>query len=194
MYSPSGGPNMITFGCYADARDFINTRRARRLGHNTNIRDYPELGELIGITYHYTDVVTYRPGSVQLNSGGWMTYTTKDRINSFLPSGQWDATRGQWFGLRASVWAQVGRWYLTTHDANTREERTYDFADGITLHDSGKVTLGHAGPAAPIADPDEDKRAYNRERYAERRDARARLRVRPGARELAPFGGLACGS
>lgn len=181
---------MITFGCYTEARNFLDSRRARRLGHNTHIRDYPELGEIIGITYHYTDVVTYRPGSVQLNSGGWLTYTTKDRINSFLPSGQWDATRGQWFGLRASVWAQVGRWYLTTHDANTREERTYDFTDGITLHDSGRVTLSSvpAGPSAPIADPDADKREYNRERYAERRDARARLEAR---RELA--GGVACG-
>lgn len=40
------------------------------------------------LRYHQTDVVTaYPDGSVKLDSGGWRTPTTKERINRYLPTG-----------------------------------------------------------------------------------------------------------
>jgi hypothetical protein len=44
------------------------------------------------VRYHATDVVIYdanKQPHYTLNSGGWLTKTTKERINTALPSGYW---------------------------------------------------------------------------------------------------------
>lgn len=39
------------------------------------------------IRLHRTDILTFHPdGSIRINTGGWNTITTRDRINAFLPS------------------------------------------------------------------------------------------------------------
>lgn len=52
-----------------------------------------------GILYHKTVVVLHNPdGSIVLNSGGWRTPTTKERINSELPSGYAvSQSKGLWY-------------------------------------------------------------------------------------------------
>lgn len=132
-------------------------RERRKVGNNT----YAERrGDRIAIRLHSTDVVTFLPdGSIMLNTGGWYSVTTKDRMNSYLPGGVWDADwcelgngpdcalRGEtvdgkfhWHGrhepasLRGRVWSNRGRWMVTWGD------ETYAYQDGIVLHPDGTVT------------------------------------------------------
>ncbi len=54
--------------------------------------------EAVAIRYHATDVVTYhKDGRIVLNSGGYRTMTTKDRMNCYSP---------------ASVYQESGLWYV----------------------------------------------------------------------------------
>jgi hypothetical protein len=65
---------------------------------------------------HDTEIVRIHPdGSVTLNSGGWQTCTTKDRINNLSPLG--------------SVHQKKGLWYVTHND------KTVPYYDGITLRE-----------------------------------------------------------
>lgn len=162
----SNGSGVIALESFDEARRFCDTRRKRKLGNNTWIRDY---GESIAVRYHYTDVVTFRPGSVTLNSGGWHTYTTKERINLYLPAGYWSGEGRK--GFRASLWQDLGTWYLAVAGGDV--DGVYHFSDGMTLHDDGRVTDGPCGAPLTVCDPDEDRRAYRRERRKEQRRMRA---------------------
>ncbi len=142
---------MTDFSGYREARHFCDNRRKRKLANNTYLQDY---GDRIAVRLHNTDIVTFREGSLTLSSGGWHTPTTKERMNRYLPC--------DWKGTRASVWQAFNNWYLTA-SFEGKESATYDYEDGITLHDDGSVTVGER--PATVADPDGDKRAYNRERY-----------------------------
>lgn len=163
------GADVQAFGSYAEAREFCDTRRARKLGNNTYLRDY---GEYIAVKLHSTEIVTFRAGSVTLRSGGWQTITTKARMNCYLPAGVWEGA--EWQGPRASIWQECRRWYLSVSNSwGGRPAATYHYAEGITLHDCGQVTLeGPDGPTAPLADPAADKREHRRELAAERRRMR----------------------
>ena len=59
-------------------------KNSRKLDNNTYlIRD----GKNLAIKLHDTNVVTYTPdGKIILNSGGWQTPTTKDRMEKFSPA------------------------------------------------------------------------------------------------------------
>lgn len=52
-----------------------------------------------GVTYHSTEVVSYLPnGGVRLNTGGWFTNTTKQRMNQYNQRGVYIFQRkGEWF-------------------------------------------------------------------------------------------------
>lgn len=59
-------------------------RKSRKVGNNT----YAEIeyDNSVSIRLHGTTVVRFYPnGLVKLNSGGWQTSTTKDRINKYSP-------------------------------------------------------------------------------------------------------------
>jgi hypothetical protein len=59
-------------------------RQERKIGNNT----YAEIehDRSISVSLHGTDVVRFYPnGLVKLNSGGWRTHTTKQRINKYSP-------------------------------------------------------------------------------------------------------------
>jgi hypothetical protein len=73
--------------CYKGAIDFLMTKSRsctrRPVENNTTIirRDNGDLA----VRLHDTDVVTYHADdSVTLDSGGWLTVTTKDRMNYAL--------------------------------------------------------------------------------------------------------------
>jgi hypothetical protein len=65
--------------------------QSRKLGNNTYAhRD----GAAICIRLHATDILTFYPnGSLQVATGGWLTITTKKRINEFLPAGMYIFSR-----------------------------------------------------------------------------------------------------
>lgn len=71
---------------YQHALNLLNGRDSRKVAHNTYARKL-ENGD-IAIKLYATDVLVFHTnGAVTVNSGGYRTGTTKDRINSFLPAG-----------------------------------------------------------------------------------------------------------
>jgi len=60
----------------------FETTRKRKLGNNTFL---VKTDRGFGIKLHQTVVVEYLPTETIINSGGWQTVTTKQRINNFGP-------------------------------------------------------------------------------------------------------------
>ena len=86
-------PSMTSFA-QADAVLTGRSKDRRQVANNTFAE---RRGEDIAIKYHATDVVTYHPdGSMTLNTGGYQTYTTKDRFNRFTPF-RVHSIKGRWF-------------------------------------------------------------------------------------------------
>jgi hypothetical protein len=126
-----------------DARLTGRNQRSRKLANNT----YAERrdAETIAIRLHATDVVTYhKDGRVVLNDGGWLTVTTKERMNSFGPD-------------YVSIGSNKGRWYvvLAPRPPVTDQYRDWanpvPYADGITFKD-GKVWSGGVDRATVAAE------------------------------------------
>ncbi|KKM25263.1 hypothetical protein LCGC14_1596730 [marine sediment metagenome] len=113
----------------ADAQLQGRNRESRKLANNTYLR---RRGEDIAVQLHATDVVTYHPdGSTTLNSGGWRTVTTKDRMNAYGP---------------VQVWQDRGVWYI----GKGWQNKGTVYADGITVLANGSIT--GQGTATPTAD------------------------------------------
>jgi 3'-phosphoadenosine 5'-phosphosulfate sulfotransferase (PAPS reductase)/FAD synthetase len=84
---------------YQEALEKLGKRSSRKLENHTYLIHYHEAKpHYIGIRLHNTDVVKYyQDGRIVLNSGGWKTPTTKDRINKYAP---------------VNVWTDKGIWYI----------------------------------------------------------------------------------
>lgn len=67
------------------------------------------------IRLHDTDILTFENGKVTLDSGGWQTVTTKQRLNRFLPSGY-------------RITQKNFEWFV-----NTPNGGKVAFSDGMTL-------------------------------------------------------------
>jgi len=82
----------------------IKTTKARIVKRNTFERH--ENGDTI-IRLHGTDIVRkHANGSVTLNSAGWKTVTTKDRMNDHMPAGYYlYSDKGQWYVSHGHRWA-----------------------------------------------------------------------------------------
>jgi uncharacterized protein YxjI len=89
-----------------------DVKNSKFVANNTLRIEYANGNKAIRL--HNTDVVTIKDDVYTLNSGGWRTSTTKDRINTFSPARVWQ-TNGQWF-TGGSL-----------------------FYDGITVNKDGKV-------------------------------------------------------
>lgn len=89
-------------------------------GHRTRIFIDPDGS--YKVRYHATFVVEYnaKTSTYTLNSGGWLTRTTKDRINRKLPVGYYIQQRNF-------------EWYLVTPHG------TYDFKDHMQVNTSKEV-------------------------------------------------------
>lgn len=97
----------------------------RKVANNTYLerRDHG-----IGLLLHSTDVVTFYPnGDMKLDSGGWRTVTTKDRINQALS------------GWR--LWQENGQWTIARHNGNGYKDVAV-YADGMILEASGETEGG----------------------------------------------------
>jgi hypothetical protein len=83
---------------FAEAEEYLSKGRNkndRPLENNTRLIRHNN-GE-IAVRLHNTDVVIYNQrGRIRLNSGGWRTVTTKDRINRYSPVNVY-SNRGVWF-------------------------------------------------------------------------------------------------
>ena len=71
---------------FKSADRFLGSREERTLANNTVI--YRTDDDNIGVRLHRTTIVRYfSDGRIMLDSGGWRTVTTKQRINQLLPAG-----------------------------------------------------------------------------------------------------------
>jgi hypothetical protein len=88
------------FTSFSEANQILGNRTQKKIANNTLLVRLNE--NEIAVRLHYTDVVTFlRDGKIRLNSGGFWTATTKERINHCLN-----------FGFR--VYQQDFNWYLRT--------------------------------------------------------------------------------
>ncbi len=120
-------PNSIT-PTYQGAIDFLSGGRnktSRAVENNTRIE---KRGDDYAVVLHGTDVVTYhKDGSATLNSGGWLTVTTKDRMNGYL-------------GNRARVYSKRGVWFVFTRDGGTFDwDGGVRYFDGIRIASDGTI-------------------------------------------------------
>jgi hypothetical protein len=116
---------------HIEALAILHGRQSRKLGNNTYLETRPN--GAVAVKLHKTDVLTVTPGHVVLNSGGWQTVTTKDRMNTYLPDG--------W-----RVWSERGVWRIGHGNASATDATNYTYQDGMTINlESG--TVSGAGPA-----------------------------------------------
>lgn len=65
---------------YNEALETLNNRTSRKIGNNTYLK---KLDDCIAVLLHQTYVVKYYPRYNQYFTCGWMSKTTKDRINAY---------------------------------------------------------------------------------------------------------------
>jgi hypothetical protein len=120
---------------YEAASEYLGTKNDRPVGNNTRLTRRDD--GWIQVKYHGSPVVTFVPGNDQtviLDSCGWKTLTTKERLNAFCPADY-------------RVWQERSVWYLHYIPAvRDPQNKTYTFADGITILSGGRVV--NAGPAS----------------------------------------------
>ena len=72
-----------------------NNRSKRKIDNNTTA--YIEYDDSVSVELHSTKVVVLYPnGLVKLQTGGWMTPTTKDRMNRYSPV-RVTQRKGEWY-------------------------------------------------------------------------------------------------
>lgn len=105
---------------YGTALCTLKGRTSRRMrGRSTGLKRLSN-GE-IQLVLHDTAVVTWYPcGAIRLDSGGFRTRTTKDRINAYVPSIRIRTVNRHWVIMTA---AHSGR----------------DFEDGMEIDASGRI-------------------------------------------------------
>ena len=159
-------PNIPTN--YSEARDIYEDRRKRgilkrgvRLANNTYLSWQDEIKPMtsngltpspswFGVRLHKTNVVTFHSdGSIVLDSGGWKTVTTKDRINCALPPG-WSvySTRGVWYLSQSG--AKGGTMSLSCHGGAPPENFPNHVVRMRWFYDRETETSGHRPEASPF--------------------------------------------
>ena len=108
----------------------IDHVKAKRIANNT-VEYVRANGERI-IRLHHTDIVTFaaKNRSVTLNSGGWKTVTTKDRINTYLEN------------VNVFLFSHKGVWYV-------RAGNGWSVEDAVPFYDGIRIGLTDKGPVLP---------------------------------------------
>lgn len=121
---------------YAEAAAYLaagrkgqSTEERQLSGRDTRlVRRGPDC---IAVQYHSTDVVTYwADGRVMLDTGGWYTATTKERMHGYSP---------------ISVWQKSYTWYVSVgKDWQEREANAREFSGKrvALLTSDGRLLVG----------------------------------------------------
>lgn len=126
----------------------------RKLQNHTYMERIDE--HTVGVKLHDTYVVKlHDDGSTSLDSGGWHTMTTKDRINAYLPSHvQVGSDRGRWYVYvapldsvvrhekqqwNAEAGAMRGTGVFSEYTPWDARERSHRFFDGIRIAADGTI-------------------------------------------------------
>lgn len=94
-----------------------NPESGAKLANNTRLLDR---GDHFAVRLHDTDVVCIYPDHHELHTGGWLTSTTKDRINTYSS---------------ARVYSERGEWWVWNHRSHAR----WRFFEGIQVDLDGNV-------------------------------------------------------
>lgn len=97
-----------------DAREALRGKVERKIGNNTYLVDR---GDAVAMRLHDTGVITWTADGITLDSGGWKTPTTKDRMSSILQRGGF------------TIWQERGEWSLV----RLSDRKTWPYADGMTV-------------------------------------------------------------
>lgn len=113
---------------YEKAVATLKNRPSKKVANNTYlVREV----EGVAVKLHQTNVVTFKPdGNVILNSGGWRTVTTKERINRYSP---------------ARVYSEGGVWFVyykddygsQTYQPDDCTDHRATFFDGMMVDSKG---------------------------------------------------------
>ena len=88
--------------------------KSKLVKRNTRLTEYVDGKKTL--LFHATDIITWKPdGKIILNSGGYRTHPTKERLNAFLP-----------LGIR--VYQKNFSWYVRQDG-----KKDIDFVDGLEL-------------------------------------------------------------
>jgi len=129
------------------------SKMERAWGNNTRVRRIIGVDPHIAAVLHNTDIAAcYPDGRVTLNTGGWRTATTQDRINKVL--------RLAVAGNHWRVWSEKGQWRLYFYSAPGAPIPSYSFADGCTVYPDGRVEGVNQDAADRQAQLTKDAKAY----------------------------------
>lgn len=122
---------------YSEAQRMLGKKETKKVDRNTYLRS--EDGNMV-IRFWDTDIVTISPDNLYtLNSGGYFTTTTKDRLNKFSP---------------VCIYQERGLWYVTGRRYTTGEDKAV-FVDGIQVDVEGHVSSAGWKPSEELIDEDE---------------------------------------
>lgn len=121
------------------ARKLVTPRPEResvKVGNNTYLeRRGPST---IALRLHATDVLTFTPDYVELNTGGWFTVTTKARLNQFGP---------------VTISSDKGRWIVQPAGYDRWATDGFVYHDGIRFTNDGTELVKLA---LPVTVPDNE--------------------------------------
>lgn len=129
------------------AKQFLSDRSERKLASNTTLRIWQDdEGETwFVVRLHRTDIAKVSADGTRmiLNSGGWQTVTTKQRLNQLLPKAR---THGfERYGTDVGISQRAGEWFISgSHDQGT--EWKVPFTDGVEL----RVRERELNPTVPV--------------------------------------------
>lgn len=116
----------VTAREYIRVADRLGKRDSRKVGNNTYLKRRGN--ETIALRLHATDIVTWHSdGRTVLDSGGWLTVTTKARMNEWAP---------------VRIYSVLGRWVFPDGTV---------YADGITISPDGITGQGEHNPSSDKA-------------------------------------------
>lgn len=118
---------------YETLSNQLKNRNRRKLANNTYLEKFSS--GALAIRLHDTNIIIYKPdGTVIVNTGGWHTSTTKERLNRYL-----DPIR---------IYQERGLWYWYGHNQGKGKML---FTDGDTIKDGG-IIQPQRGPVAEKKD------------------------------------------
>lgn len=98
IYAPTS--NVFSTSYAVLVKDGTPTVKGKTVGHKT--KQFTEADGSWRVQYHATNVISFDgKNTYTLNSGGWLTKTTKERINQYLPSGYWISQKNYKWTLHA---------------------------------------------------------------------------------------------
>lgn len=95
---------------YKDANALLGNRKTKKIDNNTYLERY-DGGSVsrISLRLHKTNIIDYlSDGEVRVQTGGYVTVTTKDRLNKY--SNAWITQRNfQWYNRDGSTFTEGQR-------------------------------------------------------------------------------------